>query len=88
MGKGGSEVPTEANVKFPGIQESVDEGPHHPVVTRAQWEVVTRSGSFAFVISSVVQVVGVLVVIPVPQLEENPLVIRSQTRRYAAPFLP
>ena len=35
-----------------------------PVVTRAQWEVVTRSGILAFMISSVI--VGVLVAIPVP----------------------
>ena len=35
-----------------------------PVVTRAQWEVVVRSGILAFIISSVV--VGVLVAVPVP----------------------
>ena len=35
-----------------------------PVVARAQWEVVTRSGILAFLISSVV--VGVLVAIPAP----------------------
>ena len=35
-----------------------------PVVTRAQWEVVVRSGVLAFIISSVI--VGVLVAVPVP----------------------
>jgi hypothetical protein len=35
-----------------------------PVVTRAQWEIVIRSGILAFVISSVV--LGVLVAVPVP----------------------
>ena len=35
-----------------------------PVVTRAQWEVVVRSGLLAFIISSVI--VGVLVAVPVP----------------------
>ena len=35
-----------------------------PVVTRAQWEIVVRSGILAFLISSVV--VGILVAVPVP----------------------